>query len=495
LRGSGRKGVLCLLASLACAALSPPSAGAATPDPLTLLQRYLRIDTSNPPGHEAEAALFFKDLFEGRGISATVYTTAPLRANVLARLKAGAPGGGRSALLLFNHMDVVQADPNRWSIPPFSAQIQDGYLYGRGTLDMKTTGLLQALALIRLKEEGVPLARDVIFLATADEEADSDGMRWMIEHQPDLFRQVGLALTEGDNIRIEKGRVQAWGVDVAEKVTAWMKLTAYGVAGHAAVPSGEDNPVVRLVRALDRVSRHETPIRVLPEVASYYATLADRFPDLPASKLASLESSLRDDAAFARAFLSIPDLAATVRDTISITVLQGGPQTNVIPSTAVAHLDCRLLPGSDPVAFADEIRRIIADPNIIVEPLIEARKALSSDTGSALYRAIEAAARRFAPGVPVVPSLLTSWTESSLLRPMGIESYGFEPYALDEREVSLSHSDDERISLENVRTGFEILYAVVRETAASPRSPAASPSSAGSDQTGPGRSRRSASGW
>ena len=474
MRGSGLSRVLLsLLAILLCAALSLPSAGAAGPDPLTTLQQYLRIDTSNPPGNEAEAAYFFKELLERHGIPATIHPMTPGRSNVVARLAASAPGnvaGGRHALLLFNHMDVVQADASRWSVPPFSAEIRDGYLYGRGTLDMKTTGLLQALALIRLKEEGILLTRDVIFMGTADEEAGSSGMRWMIEHHPDLFSSIEMSLTEGDNIRVEAGRAPVWGVDVAEKVTAWLKLTAYGKAGHASVPTGEGNPVVRLVRVLEKVSRHETPVNVLPSVAAYHAALAGQYPDLDPVKVRALDQSMREDAAFRAAFLSSPDRAATVRDTISITVLQGGPQTNVIPSTAVAHLDCRLLPGSDPVAFAEQIRAVIADPNVTVEPLIEARESVASSTGSPLYRAIAAAARRFNPDAGVVPSLLTSWTESSLLRPLGIDSYGFEPYALDDVEVSLSHADDERISVENVRTGFEILYAIVRETATSPPS-------------------------
>ena len=472
MRGSGlRAAALGCCAALACAAPSFPSAGATQePDPLTELTRYLRIDTSNPPGNEAAAARYFQELFAAHGIAAQIHEVAPGRANVVARLK-GTDGAGRRALLLFNHMDVVTADASRWSVPPFSAERRDGYLYGRGTLDMKTTGLLQALVMIRLKERGVKLSRDVIFLGTADEEADSIGMRWMIEQHPELFAEVELALTEGDNIRVEGRRTQAWGVDVAEKVTAWMKLTAYGRAGHASVPTGEDNPVVRLVRALDRVSRHETGLRVLPSVAAYYAALADRFPDLPSGKLKSLEASLRDDPVFRAAFLASPDRASTVRDTISITVLQGGPQTNVIPSTAVAHLDCRLLPGEKPSDFATEIRGVVADPNITLSPLIEAREASTSGTDTPLYRAIESAARRFDPGVPVVPTILSSWTESSLLRPLGIHSYGFEAYALDDREVSLSHSDDERISLENVQRGFEILYAIVREAGASPRSP------------------------
>ena len=457
---------------LVCVALSLPSAWAAGPDPLITLQKYLKIDTSNPPGNEAAAASFFKELLEQHGIHATIYPMAPGRANVMARLPASPTGPmtGRQALLLFNHMDVVQADASRWSVPPFSAEIRNGYLYGRGTLDMKTTGLLQALTLIRLKEEAVVLTRDLIFLGTADEEAGNDGMRWMIEHQPVLFSGIEMALTEGDNIRVEKGSEGVWGVDVAEKITAWLKLTAYGKAGHASVPTGDDNPVVRLVHVLDKVSRYETPVRVLPSVAAYYAALAGEFSDLEPAKLRSLDQSLREDTAFRTAFLSNPDRAASVRDTISITVLQGGPQTNVIPSTAVAHLDCRLLPGSDPVAFADKIRALIADPNVMVEPLIEPVASVASSTGSPLYRAIESVAHRFNPKARVVPSLLTSWTESSLLRPLGIDSYGFEPYALDDIEVSLSHSDDERISLENVRSGFEIMYAIVRETATTPRS-------------------------
>ena len=449
-------------------------ARAGSADPIPLLQRYIRIDTSNPPGNEAGAAAFFKELLEAHGIPAAIDafgSPSATRANVLATLPAAGAGEAdtrRRALLLFNHMDVVQADPQRWSVGPFSGELREGYVYGRGALDMKTTGLLQALALIRLKEEGVPLRRDVIFLGTAGEEAGSEGMRRMIDTRPDLFERVAFALTEGDNIRVERGRTQAWGVDVAEKVTAWLKLTSHGVAGHASVPSGEDNPVVRLVRALDRVSRHETQVKVLPAVAASYAALADRYTDLDAAKLRSLERSLRDDPVFRSAFLSEPDRAATVTNTISITVLQGGPQTNVIPSIAVAHLDCRLLPGEDPASFADEIRKVIADPNITVEPLIEAVAATTSPTSGPLYGAIESAARRYAPGVPVAPSLLTSWTESSLLRPLGIASYGFEPYALDEREVALSHADDERISVENVKMGFEILYAIVKEAATAP---------------------------
>ncbi len=463
------------LFAICAAALPAQAAPDEAPDPVPLLQQYIRLDTSNPPGREALAASFFRDLLAAHGIAATIIPVGGPdsgRANVLARLASTGQRAARSALLLFNHMDVVAADPSRWKAAPFGGELRDGHVYGRGALDMKTTGLLQALALIRLKREAVPLARDVIFLGTADEEDGNIGMLWMMEHHSELLEGVELALTEGDNIELAPSQagpvVRAWGVDVGEKMAAWLKLTAYGVAGHASVPTGDDNPVVRLVHALDRISRHETPIKVLPVVQEYYSALAGSFSDLPAGKLRSLAASLREDAVFREAFLKDAGRAASVRNTISITVLHGGPQTNVIPSTATAHLDCRLLPGEDPAAFIGEIRRLVNDPNITVEPLGDhGRPATTSGTQTALFRAIQETAARFDPGAPVVPTVLTSWTESSLLRPLGIHSYGFEPYALDDREVSLSHGDDERVSVENIRRGFEILYAVVRHAATS----------------------------
>jgi acetylornithine deacetylase/succinyl-diaminopimelate desuccinylase-like protein len=201
-------------------------------------------------------------------------------------------------------------------------------------------------------------------------------------------------------------------------------------------------------------------------VQRYFAALAGSFPGLPPEKLAHLESSLRDDPAFRGAFLAEPERAARVRDTIAITVLSGGPQTNVIPSEAWAHLDCRLLPGDDPDAVIGAIRAAIDDPAITVEPLQPSIAASASRTDTDLFRAIEKAAARLAPGIPVVPTLLTSWTESALLRPLGIQAYGFDPLTLDERESGLSHGDDERVSLENVTRGETILYAIVKDTAA-----------------------------
>src|SRR5262245_8770050 len=316
--------VLALLTVLLAAAGSPP----APFDPLSVLRDYIRIDTSNPPGNELKAATFLKAILDREGIEAEIVTFAPDRADLLARL----PGdGSKKALILSHHLDVVHADRSRWSPDPFGAAIDGGYLYGRGALDMKTSGILQLAAMIRLKREGVPLARDIVFIGTADEEVEAAGMQALIARRPELFARAELSLTEGDVIDAKGGRVRSWNVSVAEKSVLWLKLTAKGRGGHASTPPAEGTAVDALVAALDRVRRYETPIRVSPEVQRYFTALNRSFAGLPPEKLDHLEASLRDDPAFRKAFLAEPERAARVRDTIAITVLQGAPQTNVIP--------------------------------------------------------------------------------------------------------------------------------------------------------------------
>jgi acetylornithine deacetylase/succinyl-diaminopimelate desuccinylase-like protein len=453
-----------LLLSAWIALASAPAPAPRPPfDVVGTLREYIKIDTSNPPGNELKAAEFLRAILAGEGIEAEIVEIAPGRANLVARLRGN---GTRKALILSHHMDVVHADRAGWSADPFGAEIRDGYLYGRGALDMKTTGILHLAALIRLKRERVPLDRDVIYIGTADEEVGAEGMSALIAKRPELFAGAAESLTEGDVIDARGGGgVRAWNVSVAEKAVLWLELTATGIAGHASTPPPAGTAVDALVGALDRLRRHETPIVVLPEVARYFAALKDRFPGLAPEKLARLESSLAEDPAFRAAFLGDGERAARVRNTIAITVLRGGPQTNVIPKTASAQVDCRLLPGQDPEAMIEEVRRAIDDPRIAIRTLQPVVKSTASATSTPLFRAIERVAAREAPGVPVVPTLLTSWTESALLRPLGIDAYGFDPLALDERELALSHGDDERVSLASVERGAAIVYAIVKEAA------------------------------
>lgn len=438
-------------------------------DPLPLLRDYLRLDTQNPPGRELVAAQFLAQLLAREGIAAELIEVDPGRACLVARLKGN---GQKRPLLLSHHIDVVQVDRARWSFDPFAAVLADGYLYGRGALDMKTTGILHLTTLLRIKRERLPLARDLIFLATADEEVDAIGMTRLIERRPELLKDVEFSLTEGDVIDADGTQIRSWNVDVAEKAAIWLRLTARGRAGHGSVPFKAENAVERLLAALEQVRRYEPEIVVLPTVARAYAALAERFPPLDPAKLRDLPRALADPA-FREAFLASPERAAQVRNTISITVLKGGPQTNVIPGEASAELDCRLLPGQDPERFIAQIRALVAESGVEVTTITPIVAASASPTDNALFRAIEKVAAKFDPGVPVVPTILTGWTESSLLRPLGIQAYGFEPYAIDAAENRRVHGDDERISVANVQRGAEIFYALVKELAVVPAAPPA----------------------
>ncbi|MGH9648982.1 MAG: M20/M25/M40 family metallo-hydrolase, partial [Terriglobales bacterium] len=238
------------------------------------MQEYLRVDTTNPPGNEARAAEFFRKIFEQEGIEHRVFEVAPGRANLWARLKGS---GVRRPLILLNHTDVVTSDPARWKAPPFSGVILDGVMYGRGAQDMKCEGLAQLVVMVMLKREKVALDRDVIFLATADEEAAGTGTDWMIAHRRDLIDNAEFLITEGgENVRDEKA-VKYIGVDVAEKSPFWLVVTAHGRPGHGSRPISESAPN-RLVRALTRILAHSTELKALPVTAEFLRLMAPSQP-------------------------------------------------------------------------------------------------------------------------------------------------------------------------------------------------------------------------
>ena len=232
-----------------------------------LMREYLRIDTSNPPGNELAAAEFFHRLFDQAGIPNTIYPYAPGRANIYAVIKGD---GTLRPLVLLNHMDVVQADARSWRLPPFSGEILNGEMYGRGAQDMKDEGLLQAMVMLIAAREHLPLKRDLIFLATSDEEVNGTGSAWMLENHPELVRDAEFLITEGGSNLITRGRGTIYGVGVAEKAPFWLRLTASGRGGHGSIPIPDSAPD-RLVKALARVVDWQPPIRLLPSVEQYFA--------------------------------------------------------------------------------------------------------------------------------------------------------------------------------------------------------------------------------
>jgi acetylornithine deacetylase/succinyl-diaminopimelate desuccinylase-like protein len=428
-----------------------------------LLRRYLQIDTTNPPGNELRAALFFKEVLEREGIPVEVDEFAPGRANILATLKGT---GARRPLILANHTDVVPADPSRWSVPPFSGALKDGALWGRGAEDMKTEGILQLMALVRARREGGPLSRDILFLGTADEEAGFLGALRAIDPQGwrDRLEDAEYLITEGgENLLDAAGQVLYLGIETAEKGPFWLTLRTKGTPGHGSRPI-EDSALNRLVRALERVRRHRTAMKVLPSVQRFFADQAGQAGPPRSEWYRDITAALRDPAA-ARELYDDREVSALLRNTISITVVKAGYKTNVIPGTAEAELDVRLLPGEDPQAFLAELRGVIDDPTVEIVPPASFRPPNDSPVDNDLFRTIEAVLRRHHPGVPVTTKMLTGATECVLYRPLGIACYGFTPLLTTSEELATVHGDDERVSEATVRASTGIFYEVVRDLA------------------------------
>ena len=428
------------------------------------MQQYLRLDTTNPPGNEMRAAQFFKMILDAEGIENQVFEYAPGRADLWAVLPHRAAPTKRPIILL-NHMDVVTSDPTHWTVPPFSGKVVNGSMYGRGAQDMKEEGLAQLVVMIMLKRERVALDRDVIFLAVADEEAAGTGTDWFIANQRARLRDAEFLINEGGENLLQNGQVRYLGVDVGEKSPLWLHITAHGRPGHGSRPIPDSAPN-RLVRALNRLIQYQSPLRVLPVVDEFFKAMAPYEPPERARMFSDIRKAILDKSV-QQQVTADESINFLLRDTITVTMLGGSQQTNVIPPEAWANVDVRLLPGADPKEFLETIRRVVNDPNVTVEPeSAEFRVANSSPTDTALYSAIREVMRAYFGEVPVAPRITSGYTENQRYRPLGIHAYGYSPYAATEEEGSTEHGNDERVRVEEVRRAPRILYDVVTRVAA-----------------------------
>ena len=432
------------------------------------MQQYLRIDTTNPPGNEMRAIEFFKKILDQEGIENRVFEYAPGRGDLWARLPHRTPAGDRPIirrpLILLNHMDVVTSDASHWKVPPFSGEIKDGYIWGRGAQDMKDEGLAQLVTLVMLKREQVFLDRDIIFLAVSDEEVDGSGSDWIIANQRDLLGNAEFLINEGGENPLENGKVRHIGVDVGEKTTFWLHVVAHGRPGHGSRPNSDSAPN-RLVRALDHILTYHTPFRVLPVVDEFFRDMAPLAPPDKASNYRDIRKAIEDKKFQAEVERDV-SLNYLLRDTITLTMLGGSQQTNVIPPEAWANLDVRILPGGNPKALLESLRKVVDDPNVTIEPLnAEFRIANYSSTDTALFAAIKSVSAQYFPGAPVVPTITSGYDENQRYRPLGIYCYGFNPYTATEEEGNTEHGNDERIRVEEVRRGPKVMFDVVTAVA------------------------------
>jgi acetylornithine deacetylase/succinyl-diaminopimelate desuccinylase-like protein len=415
-----------------------------------LLRAYLRIDTTNPPGNEIAGARFLEDVLAREGIASRTVESAPGRANLVARLSGDGALGG---IVLHHHIDVVYADRRYWTVDPFGGEIRDGFLYGRGAIDMKSTGILQLAAVLALKRAGARLKRDLIFLATADEEAGSAyGAGFLAAHHPDWVRGAEYAISELGGIEIDPHyRAPFAHIVISEKTGLPLRLIARGAPGHGSMPWPDTAPH-RLIRALQRLLAADRPPRVLPEVQEYFRSLARVLPPDEGRGLDALETSLRD-AGFRARFFARREWAAMVRTTFAVNMLRGSEKLNVIPPEAVADIDCRMLAGDDPLEIREWVARAVNDEHVEVAFAREPKIPNLSPPDTELYKALADALARRAPGVVVAPEILVAFTDNWVFRRMGLQGYGWSPFILDGGEWRRVHGNDERISLENLEQG------------------------------------------
>jgi acetylornithine deacetylase/succinyl-diaminopimelate desuccinylase-like protein len=427
----------------------------------SILADYLRVNTTNPPGNELAAARFLKAILDREGIEAQILDTVelgPNRANLYARLRGN---GTKRAIALVHHMDVVPATPSSWSVDPFSGVIKDGYIWGRGALDMKGSGVAQLMALLAIKRSGVPLTRDIVYIGNADEELTSTGGLVMVSRHPDLLKDVEYLITEGADNLVENGKVVYFAVGVAEKRTFWQRLTVNGVPSHGSRPTRQ-NPVPRLVAALYKISQFETPLHVTPGVDKFFRDIARIYPEPQRKWLSDVSAALNDPKA-REWILSDVSWNAFLRNTISLTGLTGSNKTNVIPGVATADIDVRLLPDQDAAEFLKTLQGVVGDTAVHFTTLLQPKTPLESPIETDLFRAIERAAHEREPSAFVTTPMETAATDRPTYRKLGITTYGFSPFRVPRAETQRGmHGNDERLSVDNVGYGIRFLYDILR---------------------------------
>src|SRR4051812_1021663 len=427
----------------------------------------IRFETVNPPGNELPLAIYIESVLKAEGIETELLHPAKDRAQVVGRIRGD---GSRRPVILLAHMDVVGVDRASWSFDPFGGEISDGYLYGRGAIDdkgMLAVNLMTMLLLQRaLRDSGENLARDVVFIATSDEEAGGEwGMGWLVSQHRELL-DAEFALNEGGRTRIIEGGRAYLAVQAAEKISHVVTVTAHGSAGHAAIPL-PDNPIFRLAAALEHLSRYTEPVVLTDITRQFFSRLSEIWPKAE-EKNAMLDLVAGDDRESAEAAKIVSRIAvfnAVLRNGISPTMLQGGKQYNVIPDSAGAVLNVRTLPGQSIDKVVERMRAVVTQPGVTIIVTQRGEEAPASDTESEMFAAISAAAHEVDPTIPVVPYLSTGVTDSARLRRLGIKAYGILPFPMAQSDEERMHGNDERVPLESLHFGLRLVFGAISRIA------------------------------
>ena len=450
---------------------SPAIASQETLDPAArLLADLIRIDTSNPPGHEQRIAEFLAPKFAALGFETEIVPTPEQgKAALFARLKGD---GTKKPVLLAAHADVVGVERDKWTVDPFAGIVRDGHVFGRGAIDFKGGMAVFARAVMMLAENKVPLSRDVIFLAEPDEEAAQYNTTWLAErHWPAM--DCEFALNEGGwIIKGEDGRVKYVSISTADKSSVAVLVSARGTSTHASMPR-PDSAIFTLARALAKLSAWETPVELTPSTRRFLRTLA-RTSAAPMSEYFATLADGTDAAAIARADAEVskdPLLHAIVRNTFAPVFLNAGFRSNVIPGSAQATLNVRIIPGTDVRALLATFEQVIRDPRVSLtfsnpSAAAVAGRGAPSPESTDLFRALERQARATFAGADVTPYLFQAGTDAVAWRSRGVPVYGIYPYPITSDELTRMHGNDERVSVESLRAGTELIYQTLVDVAA-----------------------------
>jgi acetylornithine deacetylase/succinyl-diaminopimelate desuccinylase-like protein len=432
-----------------------------------LLSDLIQINTTNPPGNETEAAKYLAETLEKENFNCELFESAPRRGSVITRIKGT---GEKPNLLLLSHLDVVAANPKEWSVNPFGGVVKDGFVWGRGAIDMKSMTAMEVMVMKLLKRNNVQPEGDIILAATADEEKGGEaGAGWLVRNHPEKV-QARYVINEGGGLAFPVNGKKIFTIQTAEKGILWLKIKAKGKPGHGSVPGVADNAILRINKVVEKLGNYRSKISLVPTVKQFLNGIAKEnklvqqalsiLLQNPAAGDQILDMLAQKDKAVAE------ELRAMLRMTIAPTIIHGGVKENIIPSECEAVFDCRILPGQNPADAMKEIKGLLkgADPEKLEFEIIQASEPSESPIDTPLYEQIVDVLKEFQPNDSAAPILLTGGTDSRFFRKIGSICYGFQPMRADlsYSEIrKMIHGIDERISTENLVFGTSVLYDVV----------------------------------
>ncbi len=435
-----------------------------------LLQNLIRFNTTNPPGNETAAAEFLSAQLSKEGLECEIIESKPARGSIITKLKGT---GEAPSLLLLSHLDVVAANPNEWSVDPFSGTVKDGFVWGRGALDMKSMTAIEVVTLKLLKRKNVKLKGDVLLAATADEEKGGfDGAGYLLaNHKEKVYADY--VLNEGGGAAVPTKNGNVFTVNAAEKGILWFKIKAKGTPGHGSTPNVADNAVLRMNRVISKLADYAPEVRFIPTVKSYLNEIAKKTPELE-KPFADLQANPERsdqilDALAGQGEPLAEEIRPRIKMTLTPTMIQGGVKENIVPSECEAVFDCRLLPGQTVEETLMLIKGLLSDVGLekLSFESIQAHEGSESPMQTPLYEAISSVLRGFEPDCSVSPTLMTGGTDSRFFRMAGSVCYGFHPMhpepPVNGKFIKREHGIDERISIDNLVFGTSVMYETIKK--------------------------------